>query len=691
MIKARQCRQSSTCVFFLLFVLVAISALSVSAQPVRLRGNVNPQCTEVRSGVGPGIRFSDIYGDGNIAVQGSYNCNGVFIYDVSNPDAPYLRSWYNPGNSQQFLEAIVIGNRGYFGSGIGNGGVHIVDLTDPSNPVLLGVVDPTHGSGHPIIHEMLVFDQGGHRYLLENYNSLSTTPLKIIDVTDPAAPSLKWTITPTGSGWVHNMVIKGNRIITSQYSGNRLEFYDISNLASQAPTYITSIVGNSNNHSAWPSEDGNYLYSCRELLDGDLRVYDIHDPSQPVLVRSIRASDLNINAICPHNPVVMGNKLYVAWYQAGLQVFDISTPSNPVRVGEYDTFSQAFAPTEKQLTELRNSEPWDMICGGPFQGASLLPSNYDGAWAVYPFLGEDKILAGDVRTGIYVIDVTRATAPARNEVSDFDADGRTDLSAYSPATGVWQISPSSSGGTSQWYRWGDPGDIIVPGDYDGDGSSDEAVYRPSNGTWYVLGSRGQVMITRFGLSTDIPVPGDYDADGKMDIAVWRPSTGVWYILQSTLGFRAVQWGTNGDKPIVGDYEGDGKADVAVWRPSNGVWYILQSSSSIPIYRQFGMSGDRPLYADFDGNGTSDLAVYRPSTGNWYYMDPATQVLGALNFGVAEDVPVPADYDGDGKADIAVFRPSTNYWYRLDSRTGTFFAQQFGQAGDVPSPGSVQPQ
>ena len=81
------------------------------------------------------FKICRIYADGNIAVQGSYSCRGAFIYDISNPDAPVLARWYNPGNNQQFLEAIVVGNRGYFGSGNG-GGVHIVDLTDPSSPVL---------------------------------------------------------------------------------------------------------------------------------------------------------------------------------------------------------------------------------------------------------------------------------------------------------------------------------------------------------------------------------------------------------------------------------------------------------------------------------------------------------------------------------------------------------------------------
>src|SRR6185295_16901509 len=147
--------------------------------------------------------------------------------------------------------------------------------------------------------EMLVFDQDGARYLIENYNSTGTLPVRVINITNPANPVFKWQFTPTGSGWVHNMTIRGNRMITSQYSGNRLEVYDISNLATQAPTFQTAIIGNTTNHSAWMSEDGNYLYSARETFDGDLRVYDIHDPFQPVLIRSIKAGDLGINAVCP--------------------------------------------------------------------------------------------------------------------------------------------------------------------------------------------------------------------------------------------------------------------------------------------------------------------------------------------------------------------------------------------------------
>jgi hypothetical protein len=551
---------------------------------------------------------------------------------------------------------------------------------------------------------MVVFQQAGVTYLIENFNSLSSTKiLKIINVTNPSAAVFVRDLNPTEPQWVHAMVVKGNRLFTSGWGNGsnrgRTEIYDISNISTQAPTLLgfisdpTSITAGNSMHSAWPSEDGNYLYSCRETSTGtgDVRVYNITDPAVPVLVNSLTMNALGLNAVTPHNPVVMGNYLYVAWYQAGIQIFDISSPANPVRVGQYDIFQPAFAPPAEQKQALADAEPWDLVCGSDFR-QNVLPNTYDGTWAVYPFLGQNKILAGDLKDGLIVLDASLVTAPLKNRVSDFDGDGKTDLSVFTPTGGNWHIETSSNGSLSD-TSFGIQGDVITPGDYDGDGRSDLSIFRPSTGTWWFRYSSNPTAFyaIQFGTSTDIPVAADYDADGRTDIAVWRPSTGVWYINQSTLGIRILQWGMNGDKPLMGDFEGDGKIDMAVWRPSNGVWYIMRSSSSIPMFGYWGLNGDKPVSGDFDGNGITDLAVYRPSDGTWYILDPLTGAFSGYRWGLAEDMPIPADFDGDGKTDVTVFRPSSNVWYRINSSNGGNDIRVFGQAGDRPSPSSVQPQ
>ncbi len=681
----------SLCIAFL----ATLSSFAVG-QKVRLRSQSTPTCATTSA-----LKFADIYADGNIAVMGSFNCRGVFIYDVSNPDAPVLSNWYNPSPTQQFLEAIVIGNRGYFGSGSGGGGVHIVDLTNPSNPTLLGTVSSsvcaTGGTpcAYTSIHEMMVFDHEGARYLLENSNVTSNRNIRIIDVTNPSAPVFKHSFSIPDGGWVHAMHIRGNKMYLSGFvTSSQIEIYDITNLASQAPTRLGSgiAIGGTNNHSAWTNETGEYLYSARELSNGDLRVYDVRNPASPLLIRTIRAADLNINAIAPHNPVVMGNKLYVAWYQAGIQVFDITDPTNPLRQAQYDTYQPEFAPSDEELKFVENAEPWDVFCGTSSNFGNALPTTFSGNWAVFPFLGTNKVLAGDLANGLLVLDASAISAPPKNKVSDFDGDGKTDFSVFRSSNGNWDIEQSSTG-TPSTINFGLSGDVITPGDFDGDGINDLAIFRPSTGTWWVRRSTnpGNFLAVQFGLNGDIPMAADYDADGKTDIAVWRPSTRVWYLLRSTLGLSILQWGLSTDIPVRGDFEGDGKADIAVWRPSNGVWYILQSSSSIPMYGQWGLNGDKPLSADFDGNGITELAVYRPSNGVWYVYSLATNTFFGSQWGIAEDKPIPADYDGDSKADIAVFRPSTNTWYRINSSNGTVDVRGFGQAGDVPSPSSVQPQ
>lgn len=684
----------------LVICLLALGIFGVDsfAQKIRLRGKVTPNCSATGNA---NWKFADIYGDGNIAVQGTYNCRGAFIYDISDPDNPILASWYNPGGNQQFLEAIVIGNRGYFGSGNG-GGVHIVDLSNPYNPQLLGVVNSSNGNGFNSIHEIVLFEQNNRIYLVENYNSISFSKiLKVIDVTDPRNPIFVRDINPTEVQWVHAVHIRGNRMFTSGWGNSttraRTEIYDISNIATRAPILLgyiedpsSSVTNGNNMHSSWTSEDGRYLYSCREVTNsngpspGDVRVYNIENPAQPLLVRRFSMRDLELNAVTPHNPVVMGDLLFVSWYQAGLQVFDISNPAEPKRVAQYDTFPNAFVPVEN-FSIL--DEPWDIVCGSS-NLQNTLPTNYDGNWAVYPFLGYDKVLVGDMKEGLLIVDVTGIFASPRNIVSDFDADGRTDFSVYDPSSGMWRIEKSSNG-VLETVRFGLSSDVVQATDFDGDGKSDIAVFRPSNGTWYILGSSRGFFASQFGANGDIPVAADYDADGKADFAVYRPSTGYWYVQQSSFGFRAVKWGISEDKPIVGDFEGDGKADFTVWRPSNGTWYVMLSSSSLPKILQFGVSEDLPLFGDFDGDGQSDFAVYRPSSGYWFILSSQNGHLIAYKFGVSSDIPIPADYDGDGRTDIAVFRPSGSFWYRLNSSNGSFNERTFGISGEIPLPLSIQ--
>lgn len=272
-------------------------------------------------------------------------------------------------------------------------------------------------------------------------------------------------------------------------------------------------------------------------------------------------------------------------------------------------------------------------------------------------------------------------------VSDFDGDGRTDVSVFRPSNGVWYITQSSNN-AFRATQFGISTDKPTPGDYDGDGKTDVAVYR--DGLWYILQSgNNSVRVEQFGVANDDPTSADYDGDGKTDLAVYRQ--GVWYIKRTTNNsMRVQQFGVADDKTVTGDYDGDGLSDIAVWRPSTGVWYIFQSTNNQLRAQSFGLNGDLPVVGDYDADGKTDVAVYRPSSGVWYVMQSANNAFKATQFGVNSDRPAPGDYDGDNRSDLVVYRPGTGVWYMMRSFDNSFSAMQFGLNGDVPVPSAYVP-
>src|SRR5262249_59529388 len=119
-----------------------------------------------------------------------------------------------------------------------------------------------------------------------------------------------------------------------------------------------------------------------ETPKGDVRLFDITNPYAATLVATISAQSIGIDAFSPHNPYIVGNLLFVSWYQAGLVVLDITVPSQPRLVGAYDTFQ------------------------GDING-------FKGCWGVYPFLGFDRTLLSDLDGGLYIIDATAALTGPR--------------------------------------------------------------------------------------------------------------------------------------------------------------------------------------------------------------------------------------------------------------------------------------
>lgn len=270
----------------------------------------------------------------------------------------------------------------------------------------------------------------------------------------------------------------------------------------------------------------------------------------------------------------------------------------------------------------------------------------------------------------------------RRVSSDFDGDGRADISVFRPTERNWYVLRSSGGFSAQ--QWGFATDVLAPADYDGDLKTDIAVWRPEDGNFYVWNSFNNTFrVENFGLAGDVPTGGDFDGDGKADLAVYRSGAQGTLYYRGSMGnpqgnITAISWGVTGDKPVVGDYDGDGKSDVAVFRPSNGTWYVRKSSDGGLTAVNFGLANDKLVPADYDGDCKIDFAVFRD--GIWY-VQRSSQGFTAFQYGITNDVPAPADYDGDGKDDAAIFRDGI--WYVLKTQTSATEITSFGLGGDKP--------
>jgi len=174
---------------------------------------------------------------GNYAYIADYNHNALRIVDVSNPTNPTSVGLYTapfPVKAVAVSETLFDGRRyayiaEYEQKSIGsNSYLRVLDVTDPAQPTSVGVLQNLTGAASDLA---VVEGPGGARYiyLADGY------PLNIINVTDPANPTLTLNIPGGYNGGYQGVAIAGNRAYFA-YGGRGMTVWDISDPAN--PTQL---------------------------------------------------------------------------------------------------------------------------------------------------------------------------------------------------------------------------------------------------------------------------------------------------------------------------------------------------------------------------------------------------------------------------------------------------------------------
>jgi hypothetical protein len=288
--------------------------------------------------------YADLWAEGNLVAIGTQQGTGVAIVDISDPSNPTFQSYYNPSDGGKFKDVIIRDRIGYFaidnqGQSGAPRGIHIVDLNNPQSPQVLSKIT---GSASFVINHN-IFLAGNYLYAAPN----NMPRVRVYDVSNPASPSLVREIVTTGGSNdnLHDLTVRGGKLYTSNTDNGITDIYDVTDIASPqwaaAARKIASFNVGPRNHSNDVTADGNFIICCRETSNGDCQVWSLVQPGTPVRVATINRGTIGVDAYTPHNPVIVGDTLYISWYQAGVQVFDFSNPSNPVHIGAYDTFPGA--------------------------------------------------------------------------------------------------------------------------------------------------------------------------------------------------------------------------------------------------------------------------------------------------------------------------------------------------------------
>ena len=251
--------------------------------------------------------------------------SGIAIIDLSDPANP-VEVAFIPGPQSTWRDIKVHGQYAYTvteqtGSGQG---LQIIDLSDlPNSASLVTTINTLFDKAHNI------FIDDGFAYVI---GTEGEGGMHILDLSNPVNPTE--TAYYTASGYIHDVYVWDDTVVVC--TGNTFELVDVSN--KNIPQLISASPSSPGYpHSGWMTEDKRYFFGTEEGNQVDITVWDLQDRTSWDLV--VPSWQTNSGATV-HNLFILGNYAHISYYTDGYVVLDISNPEAPFLVGEYSTSLQ---------------------------------------------------------------------------------------------------------------------------------------------------------------------------------------------------------------------------------------------------------------------------------------------------------------------------------------------------------------
>lgn len=290
--------------------------------------------------------------------------NGVSVVDISNPSS--LNEVYRVSGPTSSWRDLKVYDDYLYVTNEEDSGLMIIDLSPlPQSNVL----DHKYYKGDSwneftTAHNLFI-DENGVGYIVgANRNNGGVIMLNLSS--DPWNPS---EIKEIDDAYVHDAFVRNDTLVTSNVGDGTFSIYDVSN--KNTPVLLASqFTKDKTTHNAWLSEDGNYVFTTDEVNGGSIGSFDMSDLNDVEELDAFKKYPYGVEM--PHNVLVKEKYLFISYYKEGLVIVDAQNPKNLVELVSFDT---------------------DKNRSG---------ANSGGAWGVYPYLKNNRVIVSDMSNGLFV-------------------------------------------------------------------------------------------------------------------------------------------------------------------------------------------------------------------------------------------------------------------------------------------------
>ncbi|WP_375768585.1 hypothetical protein NR798_44055 [Archangium gephyra] len=258
-----------------------------------------------------------------VSVNHVTRTGGLTVFDVSNKAAPVKVKTVEMAGDSYWNGVWAKGNALYVASN--DKGVLVFDISSPANPQLVKSLPASTR-----INTHTLFVDGNRLY------ATLATGVALFDITSPLNPLELNRYAPYDT-LPHDMFAVGDRLYVN-YSDQGYVVVDVSN-PNDLQTLGRYDYPDQYSHA---SAVGTFAGRTIAFMGGEgpgehLRVLDVTDPANIVKIGEFQLRpNLSI-----HNMLLVGKKLYVAWYQEGVRVLDVSNPTKPTEVAYFNTWRES--------------------------------------------------------------------------------------------------------------------------------------------------------------------------------------------------------------------------------------------------------------------------------------------------------------------------------------------------------------